>query len=338
MSGYLKILSFNWHEPYLFMLAKTGHRFDVIEPDQGRGFFRQWDKKTRPKPDNLSIISFPESMKNIENGVYDLALCHNFSDVALIESLDIPVVLMFHNKLTCELALGGATVERKRYLKDVSSLVHRASALLFVSESKREDWGFERGVVTPPGIDASCFTDYTGHERSILRVGSLIRERDIMLGYNIQEAICKGFKTIILGNNPSIKNAAPADDWHALKSYYAKSRLYLNITLEPYEDGYNLAMLEAMAAGCPVVSYTHSKSPIIDGVNGYISGDIEYLRMRINELLEDYDLAARIGSNGKETALKIFPMEKFVSRWNSAFHATIKKYHDSMSQKNVAGC
>ena len=36
MSVKLKILSWNWHEPYLTMIAKTGHDIHIVEPDQGR--------------------------------------------------------------------------------------------------------------------------------------------------------------------------------------------------------------------------------------------------------------------------------------------------------------
>ena len=51
---------------------------------------------------------------------------------------------------------------------------------------------------------------------------------------------------------------------------YCLQRVYLNTLVEDYEDGYNLALLEAMSAGMPVISIANKTSPIENGVNGYI--------------------------------------------------------------------
>ena len=45
---HLKILSYNWHEPYLCLLSKVGHTFLIIEPEISEGNYRRWDKNMRP--------------------------------------------------------------------------------------------------------------------------------------------------------------------------------------------------------------------------------------------------------------------------------------------------
>ncbi|MFO7974020.1 MAG: glycosyltransferase, partial [Candidatus Hydrogenedentota bacterium] len=78
---------------------------------------------------------------------------------------------------------------------------------------------------------------------------------------------------------------------------------------------YNLAMLEAMATGMPVVSLANPTSPLTDGEDGFLSYEAEVLRGHINNLLEDVSLAREIGARGKETVAREFPIELFAEQW-----------------------
>ena len=49
----LKILTFNWHEPYLCLLSKLGHEFLVVEPEIKPGNIRKWNLGMRPIPNNF---------------------------------------------------------------------------------------------------------------------------------------------------------------------------------------------------------------------------------------------------------------------------------------------
>ncbi|HCR19834.1 MAG TPA: hypothetical protein DIU35_20345, partial [Candidatus Latescibacteria bacterium] len=162
-------------------------------------------------------------------------------------------------------------------------------------------------------------------------------ERDHMLGYSLQKQILEGMPHHILGANPSLPQATKARDWEALKQAYRRNRLFLNTTVEAFEDGYNLAMLEAMATGMPVVSIANATSPIRDGENGFISADIETLRGRVESLLADKELALDLGLKGRQTVADTFPMDVFVTRWNEIFEACLSNYsghsHPAQNQK-----
>ncbi|MGK7345961.1 MAG: glycosyltransferase family 4 protein [Candidatus Nitrospinota bacterium M3_3B_026] len=319
MSKRLRILTFNWHEPYIWLLSKTGHRFDVAEPSLGREGIRRWDGRVRPVPQNARVIGMETARESLRDGAYDLALCHNFMDLKEISSHPVPAVLLFHNKLTTELALGGDTVSREKYLAGVAALAQRADEMVFVSESKMADWGFGRGKVIKPGVDIDDLLSYEGHERKVLRVGNYMKERDIMLGYFMQERAVEGFESTIAGVNPTLPGARLAESFEALAGFYASHRVYLNTTLAPYEDGYNLAMLEAMGAGQPVISCKNPTSPIENGVNGLISSSMDGMRAAIAALMENRDSAANLGRRGKETVMELFGMEKFKARWEDVF-------------------
>ena len=77
----LKILSFNWHEPYLCLLARTGHEFLIEEPEIVPGHYRHWNQNMRSIPENVSLISRNTARKILEHGEFDLVNAHNIKDL-----------------------------------------------------------------------------------------------------------------------------------------------------------------------------------------------------------------------------------------------------------------
>ena len=90
----------------------------------------------------------------------------------------------------------------------------------------------------------------------------------------------------------------------------------INTTVDGYEDGYNLAMLEAMATGMPVVTKSNKSTPILDGENGFCSDDTYYLNRCIDLLMKDQVLAQRLGNNARQTVAQKFSISKFINSWN----------------------
>ncbi len=316
----LRVLTFNWHESYIHMMAKTGHHFEVVEREKAG--IRGWIRAIRPVPTNCRLISEEEGREGLGAGKYDRIVAHNLQDLLSVRDAETPKILVFHNKLSTEIALNTAPVDRNEYLGQVAVLFEkmRNLTLVFISPGKMRDWGFH-GEVILPGIDPEDYHGYSGEEASILRVGNGLKERDIMLGHSVQERVTRGLPSTILGLNAALPQATIPGDWDAYRGFLRRHRTYLNTTLEPYEDGYNLAMLEAMATGMPVVSIANRTSPIEDGGNGYLGQDETELRARLETLLQDRPLATRIGRRSRECALDRFPMGRFIERWNAVLEA-----------------
>lgn len=310
----MRILTFNWHESYIHLLAKTGCQFDVMEKLKGGRC--GWMTEFRPVPPNCDLITEDEAGKRLDSGSYDRIIAHNIDDFLFVRDWSVPKVLIFHNKLSTEIALGGNTVDKTEYLNRLCSHFEATKdlKLVFISKAKRDDWELD-GEIILPGIDLSEYGGYDGGEKKVLRIGNGLMERDIMLGYSVQERLLRDLDSTVLGLNPRIQNSYIPSSWGEFKDFLRSHRLYLHTTLDPYEDGYNLAMLEAMATGMPVVSIANPSSPIEDGVNGYISKDENYLRERIEELLMDRSLAKALGEKGRETAKEKFSIDKFVQNW-----------------------
>jgi tetratricopeptide (TPR) repeat protein/glycosyltransferase involved in cell wall biosynthesis len=320
----LKILTFNWHEPYLCLLSKIGHEFLVVEPEITPGKNRHWDTNMRPLPENVRLLSLQEALAQLNQNSVDLVIAHNVKDLIEIRDYTLPKILVFHNRLTTEIDLGNGKVDRDEYLSKIQPFLEQAKKV-FISESKKDDWGLD-GKVIPPGIDVKEFDAYTGENSCILRVGNLLKERDLMLGFTASEKIIAGLPAVTLGMNPSIPEARLSTGFQDLKDHYRTSRIYLNTTVDVYEDGYNLSMLEAMATGMPVISTSNRTSPIVNGVNGYISDDINYLRSHVAELLMDPEKAKAMGAEARKTVELKFGQAAFLKSWVEAIQESIVEF------------
>lgn len=98
-----------------------------------------------------------------------------------------------------------------------------------------------------------------------------------------------------------------------------KSRLLSEATifvLPSYFEGIPMGILEAMAAGLPVVSTTVGGIPetVTDGIEGYLvePGDVSGLVAAITKLLLDYNLRQQMGAAGTQRAHAEFSSAKVI--------------------------
>lgn len=268
-----KILSFNWHEPYLCLLARIGYEFLIVEPEITPGQYRRWDENMRPVPKNVCLISKTTAREMLERGEFDLIIAHNIKDLLAVKDYSLPKIVVFHNCLTTEIKLAKDQINREDYLDKVDILLEGVHKV-FISEKKRQDWGLNGDVILP-GLDVSEYGGYSGDREVVLQVGNLLQERDLMMGYSISKKIVRDHPLMIMGMNPNIPGSRLSRGFQDLLAHFRSSRVFINTTVEEFEDGYNLSMLEAMATGMPVVSSWNRSSPIEDGKNGYVSKDPE---------------------------------------------------------------
>jgi glycosyltransferase involved in cell wall biosynthesis len=108
-----------------------------------------------------------------------------------------------------------------------------------------------------------------------------------------------------------------ADDWEDLKEQLRTHRVYLYTPIFPYEDGYNLALLEAMATGMPIATLKSATSPVHDGSEGVVASTAEELRGRVIALLDDPAEALRLGNGARKRVEHEFPISRFQNAWVS---------------------
>jgi len=120
-----------------------------------------------------------------------------------------------------------------------------------------------------------------------------------------------GLPVTLVGHNPALPDVHPAGSWAELQRIFRRHRFYIHTADPCLEDGYNMATLEAMAAGLPVLGNRHPTSPVEHGVSGFLSDDPAELRGYARRLLEDRALAAQMGAAARECVARRFSRAHF---------------------------
>lgn len=117
-------------------------------------------------------------------------------------------------------------------------------------------------------------------------------------------------------------------DFDNLKRVMRDSRAYLYAGTWP--ASYTLSFIEAMMTGIPIIamgkriaestqvgSFDFYEIPdiISDGVNGFVSDDIEELRESARILIQNKEIAKSIGNAGRERAIQLFGRETVAKQW-----------------------
>ncbi len=101
-----------------------------------------------------------------------------------------------------------------------------------------------------------------------------------------------------------------------LQAAYQSATLFVMPSLK---EGFGIVFLEALRHGVPCIGGAHGGTPevIEDGETGFLVeyGDVDSLTGRIELLLKDADLRAKMSANAKTTAAVRFPYEAFSNAW-----------------------
>jgi glycosyltransferase involved in cell wall biosynthesis len=262
-------------------------------------------------PETMTIVTEDDAISRAGDGAYDAVICHNLLDLGLVVDSETPTFTVFHTSRDLEVAFGLDVGNFDR----IGRPLLEKTTMVFVSAMKQASWSLP-GTVVLPAVDLTNYSGYTGDIARILHVGNLKRELSSVNGMAVLEGSAAGLPFTLLGLNPTIPGSRLSADWDDSKAHFRSHRAYLHTTVMPFEDGYNLAMLEAMATGMPVVALAHPTSPLTDGVDGLIADDVNGLRVALLEILENVDRARELGAEGRRTIARLFPLDRFKAQWN----------------------
>jgi len=178
--------------------------------------------------------------------------------------------------------------------------------------------------------DPQQYDNWTGEKKRVINFTQHMKQRDRACNFTFFEEATRPFKRRLFGpgNETAGSWASGGVPYEQLKQELRDNRIYFYTGTHP--ASYTLNFLEALMTGIPIVAigpyYGNANyfaghnlyeipNLIQNGVNGYYSDNINYLRGVIKELLENDVMANKISAAGRATAIKYFGKETIKKQW-----------------------
>ena len=259
-----------------------------------------WYEKERKKPNNVLIMT-----KEMIINPYD-----NFFDAILIFPEHYSKVQNIDKTIIVNFLTTGREGQISAYSKNIIS--NPKVIPVFDSTSCRMSHGIYEGLhkTIYHGVDEEFWSGWQGQDKKIVHVRNNFKERDLNR-YNDFIYVCGDYPKTLIG--------AQGDMWcgyEDLKLQLIKHRVYVNIDL--FGSMFALSHVEAMMLGMPIVcnDIEGNGEVIRNGIDGFISNNMDYLKKCVNILMNDYDFSKEMGRKAREMAKIKFGKEQFNIQWN----------------------
>lgn len=317
-----RLLVLNCHEPWVHQLSALDAELDIVVGLAGR-HVTGWDERLRPVPHGARLLTLDEA--RALPPTWDCIIGHNLTDLFDTAMIDAPTLLVIHDVLEGRMAQQGAEFTAEEMRASLATYVaQRGIHVMPVSALKGRSWGIDAEGVTF-AADPDDYPAFHGTIAAGLRVANHVTSKRIFLNWEFHEAAFEGLPVTLIGHNPD-RGIAPAPSWHALKASFAAHRFFIHTADTRWEDGYNMASVEAMAAGMPVLSNVHPSCPLKHGVDGFVAREPAELRDYALRLLDDVALATTMGAQARQTAVKRFGPSRFARGVMRAIDAAQRKF------------
>ena len=291
------LLVFNCHEAWVYQLGVLGYNLDIIVGLEGRNT-RTWDDRMRPVPPNSRLVTLSDALKSPTS--YYCIITHNMTDFLDVKLRSEPRINVIH------LTIETRALEEKSNIEPVKmkDILHEYLELISghavaITMNKGKSWGFTEDIVLNSS-NPDDYLPYSGQLACGLQISNFIERRKEYLMWDFQEIAFGTVPVRIVGHNPGMPGVDAAQNWDNLKEILQSHRFYIHAADPRYEDGFNMATLEAMAAGMPVLGNRHPTSPIEHGKSGFLSDDPYELHKYARILLDDRDLAVKMGRQAQK--------------------------------------
>ncbi|TCJ30885.1 glycosyltransferase family 4 protein [Nocardioides jejuensis] len=257
------------------------------------------------------------------------------AETASFRSGDVPVVMTYHSgsMVKGDDAPPWMNVLLRSWERWVLPRAFRRSAALIACSTTSLAHDTGRATVIPPSVDTSAFLPgswprpltitYVGRIEAASRwkglqvlVDALPLVAQRVAGVRL-EMVGDGDDVAVLGEQATRLGVADLIDWRGALPHDAVARHLASTTVAVLPsltdaEAFGTVIVEAMACGTPVVGSTVGGIPgnISDGVNGFLvsPGDPQALADALVRILEDPDLARRLGEQAREVAVSRFDL------------------------------
>ncbi|MBV6522429.1 MAG: hypothetical protein MNPFHGCM_02577 [Gemmatimonadaceae bacterium] len=263
----------------------------------------------RPVPANARLISLKDALGDRQR--YDCVINHNITDLLDTKGIAAPRLLVLHDTLEGRMAQQGATFDPREMRATLNTyLTSVGGHAIAVSRMKSRSWGVAHGIVRN-SVDTDAYLPHTGETPSGLRVANHVTSKRVFLAWDFHERGLDGLPVKLVGHNADLAGVAAAGDWDELKRDFSTHRFYVHTADPRYEDGFNMAMLEAMAAGMPVLTNRHPTTIVEHGKSGFVCDSPEAMRRHARDLLANPGMAMDMGQRARERVRAEFSPIRF---------------------------
>ena len=323
-----RLLTFNCHEAWVHQLEYLGYHIDIIDGLPGR-YCCQWDLGVRPLPRNSAFINLDRVLE--AKPAYDCIIAHNLTDLLDSKTLKGPRILVIHSTLDGRIRQHGLGMEPDKLKAMVNQYLQWLGGhAVSVSSLKGRSWNLTEDIVEF-GADVSQYHPWSGETAAGLRISNQIQNRREILLWEFHQTAVRDIPVKLVGFNPEMPGVLPSGNWEDLKRILSSHRFYIHTAHPELEDGYNMATLEAMAAGLPVIGNRHPSSPIDHGVDGFLSDDPGELNQFARLLLANRELAGKMGEAARRKVAERFSLDKFAQK----FRGSVEKARWKWTQRKV---
>ena len=322
----LKVFGVPWHVAHQYELAKLPFigKYDLlINP------YRTWGEQSRPFPKNMAWVT------NFKKNHYDFAILHLdqqsiynpetddriskgkiFSEVREAIGDDCPVIIInhmtpFHDKY-----------ESPYVVKWIKKMVGDDFMIVNSFEAAKQ-WGF--GTTVTHGLEVDEWLDLPKEPRAVTVLSPAGMEkayRRVFLTTVRRMLSEMGVPFTWVGVDKKFKN------FEEYREFVGRSLVFF---FPAWQSPRPRARTEAMLSGACVVTtpYQDASTFIEHGVNGFLTSKSEIKDPRVMDnpeataklikklVLDEPQLALKIGREGKKTARKLFNYQVFADQWES---------------------
>ncbi|MDD5079050.1 MAG: glycosyltransferase family 4 protein [Candidatus Omnitrophica bacterium] len=231
--------------------------------------------------------------------------------------------------------------ELKRIIEYENQMIMKYDRSILVSDNDKSYAGSDKITAIPLGIDTNVFKRYSNlsDDKTIIFSGNMgYSPNESAVIWFIKECFWKikhevpGAKLVIVGNNPGLRVKKMGDNRSIFVTGFVKSMAdELNkaqIAIAPMQSGYgmHIKILEAMACALPIITTTSGLGAIgaIHGKDVFIADNsLDFIRSCI-KLLNDYDLAKKVGNNARDLVIKNHSWETHMNKLEKIYESILK--------------
>ncbi len=314
METRLKIFTWHVHGSYLYYLSQGNYDIYVpVDDERSEGHIGRGS--TFPFGDHVREVH----VRDIPHTAFDCILfqsaqnyLHDQYALLTPEQRQLPKIYLEHDPPRQH------PTDTRHIVDDPGTLLVHVTYFnqLMWDNNRTPTMVVEHGVMTPE------LTRYTGHlERGIVVVNNLAK-RGRRLGLDIFNEVCRQVPLDLAGMNARELGGLGEITHTQLPAFVSQYRFFFN----PIRyTSLGLAVCEAMMLGVPVVGLatTELATIIRNGHSGFTDTHPARLVKKMQLLLHNPELAARIGEEGRKIAQRRFNILRFTREWEQVFQSAV---------------